>query len=92
MSTPAMTLAEAARAMTPPMPRRELARRMKDVRAVGAVYGRRGRRAATYPVADILRAHTEWLRDHAERRGSLADLDGTCQNSAQDQSAHRSPE
>jgi hypothetical protein len=60
---PAMTIDDAAQAMTPPMPRRELARRLKHVAPVGTVYGRRGRRPKAYPVAEILRAHADWLRE-----------------------------
>lgn len=58
-----MTIDEAAKAMTPPIPRRELARRLKHVAPVATVYGRRGRRPKAYPVAEILRAHAEWLRE-----------------------------
>lgn len=56
-----MTLADAAQAMCPPIPRRELARRLKDVAPVAAQYGRRGRRAKLYPVAEIMRAHASWV-------------------------------
>lgn len=62
-----MTLADAAAAMTPPIPRRELARRMRDVAAVGAQYGRRGRRAKLYPVAEILKAHARWVGERDQR-------------------------
>lgn len=58
-----MTVSDAAAAMRPPIPRRELARRLKSVSAVGALYGRRGRRAATYPIEAIMRAHAEWVRE-----------------------------
>lgn len=58
-----MTLGDAAEAMTPPIPRRELARRLKGVAPAGAQYGRRGRRAALYPVDAIMRAHAEWVRE-----------------------------
>jgi hypothetical protein len=58
-----MTVDEGARAMTPPMPRRELARRLRDVPPVATVYGRRGRRPKAYPVAAILQAHADWLRE-----------------------------
>ena len=54
--------------MRPPIPRRELARRLKDVAAVGAKYGRRGRRAATYPVDAIMHAHAEWVREKEAAR------------------------
>lgn len=73
MTTPAMTVTEAAKAMTPPMPRRELARRLAEVPPVGSAYGRRGRRARTYPVAAILRAHADWVREMAERATPRAD-------------------
>ena len=57
-----MTLSDAAAAMNPPIPRRELARRLKNVATVGTEYGRRGRRAALYPVDAIMRAHADWVR------------------------------
>jgi hypothetical protein len=56
-----LTLTEAASVLDPPMPRRELARRMRGVCPVGSTYGRRGRRAAAYPVAEIMRAHAAWV-------------------------------
>lgn len=62
-----MPLREAAEAMSPPIPRRELARRLRNVAPVASVYGRRGRRAAEYPVGEILRAHAEWLRERGDR-------------------------
>lgn len=49
--------------MSPPIPRRELARRLKSVPPVAAQYGRRGRRAALFPVAEIMRAHAAWMRE-----------------------------
>jgi len=58
-----LTITEAAEAMRPPIPRRELARRLKNVAAVGAQYGRRGRRAALYPVEAVMLAHAEWVRE-----------------------------
>jgi hypothetical protein len=58
-----MTLSDAARVMDPPIPRRELARRLKDVASVGTEYGRRGRRAALFPVDAIMRAHAQWVRE-----------------------------
>lgn len=79
MPTGALTISEAAAAMTPTMPRRELARRLRDVAPVGIVYGRAGRRARTYPVAEILRAHADWVRE----RGSLANGDPSCHNADQ---------
>ena len=68
MTVGAMTIDEAAQAMTPPMPRRELARRLKNVAPVATIYGRRGRRPKAYPVADILRAHADWLREAVPKR------------------------
>lgn len=59
-----MTISDAAQAMDPPIPRRELARRLKEVATVGTEYGRRGRRAALYPVDAIMRAHAAWVREH----------------------------
>ena len=58
-----MTITDGARAMQPPMPRRELARRLKDAAPTGTQYGRRGARAKLYSVADIMRAHAEWVRE-----------------------------
>lgn len=60
-----LTISDAAEAMRPPIPRRELARRLKDVASVGTEYGRRGRRAALYPVDAIMRAHAEWVRSRS---------------------------
>lgn len=65
-----MTISDAAQAMSPPIPRRELARRMRDVATVGTEYGRRGRRAALYPVDAIMRAHAEWVRERSIHRHS----------------------
>lgn len=59
----ALTVSDGAAAMSPPIPRRELARRLKHVAPVGSVYGRRGRPASTYPIAEIMRAHAAWVRD-----------------------------
>lgn len=85
-----MTLSDAAEAMKPPIPRRELARRLKDVPAVGAKYGRRGRRAATFPIDAIMQAHAAWVRERGGRHRAapgrvLADDQGVCQNSAQEE-------
>jgi hypothetical protein len=55
-----LTLAEAVQVLDPPMPRRELARRLKDVAPCGSTYGRRGRRAAVYPIDAIMRVHAAW--------------------------------
>lgn len=58
-----MTITDGAAAMHPPMPRRELARRLEGVAAIGRTYGAKGRRAAAYPVGEILKAHAAWLRE-----------------------------
>lgn len=58
-----MTITDAAEVMYPPIPRRELARRLRDVATIGTEYGRRGRRAALYPVDAIMRAHAAWVRE-----------------------------
>ena len=60
-----MTITDGAAAMVPPMPRRELARRLRGVAAIGQTYGAKGRRAAAYPVGEILKAHAAWLREKA---------------------------
>ena len=77
-----MTLREGAAAMTPPMPRRELARRLKEVDPVGHVAGRLGRRPALYPVVTIMQAHAAWVKETAQR-ARLANDDRPCQNGAQ---------
>lgn len=69
-----MTLHEAALAMTPPIPRRELARRLKGVKPVGEVWGRTGRRPRLYPVGAIFQAHAAWM---AERTASATVVGGT---------------
>ena len=66
--TAAMTVTEGAAAMSPPMPRRELARRLQGVEPVGAVWARRGRRPATYPVDAIFKAHRQWLAESEIRQ------------------------
>lgn len=58
-----MTLTEAARVMDPPIPRRELQRRLKHVEPLGKRWGYPGRRPALYPVAAILLAHADWVRE-----------------------------
>jgi hypothetical protein len=63
MPVGSMTISEAAQAMTPPMPRRELARRLRHVKPTGTAYGRAGRRPAEYPIDAILRAHAAWVRE-----------------------------
>ena len=83
----AWTLTEAAETLDPPMPRRELARRLKGVAPVGATYARRGRRASTYPVSAIMRAHAEWVREKGVTGRLLADDRMSCQNSALEESA-----
>lgn len=60
-----MTISDAAGAMDPPMPRRELARRLKDVAPVGTQHGRRGARARLYPITEIMLAHAAWVRDRS---------------------------
>jgi hypothetical protein len=60
-----MTLADAAAAMRPPIPRRELARRLSGVVAVGTQYGRRGRRPRLYSIEAIMHAHAEWVRERS---------------------------
>lgn len=60
-----MTISDAAAAMRPPMPRRELARRLREVAPVGTQWGRRGARAKLYPVTEIMRAHAEWVRSRS---------------------------
>lgn len=77
-----LTLSDAAAVLQPPIPRRELARRMRDVADCGSAYGRRGRRAALYPVTALMRAHAEWVRER-----HLASDRKPCQNSAQEESA-----
>jgi hypothetical protein len=62
-----MSISAAAGALDPPMPRRELARRLRDVASCGTQYGPRGRRAALYPVDTIMRAHAAWVRDGGGR-------------------------
>lgn len=59
------TITEAVGQLDPPIPRRELARRLKDVQPTGRVYGRKGRRAAAYPIAAVFLAHAEWVRERA---------------------------
>ena len=56
------TISEAAGCLDPPIPRRELARRLSVVHPVGTLYGRRGRRAKVYPIREILRVHAGWVR------------------------------
>lgn len=69
-----MTLADAAQAMTPPIPRRELARRLKTVAPAGTQYGRRGRRASLYPVAEIMKAHAAWVEDVGVRSSRVPEF------------------
>lgn len=65
----AWTVTEAAETLDPPMPRRELVRRLKHVAACGSAYGRRGRRAALYPIREIMLVHAAWMR---ERQGRVS--------------------
>jgi hypothetical protein len=71
--TAGLTITEGAAAMTPPMPRRELARRLKGVAPMGQTWGRKGRRPTTYPVDAILRAHAEWLGECHAKVGGQTD-------------------
>lgn len=75
-----MTVTDAAAAMSPPIPRRELARRLKDVATVGSQYGRRGRRAALYPIDAIMKAHAAWVRDVGGRSSRVPEFrpEGVC--------------
>lgn len=75
--TAALTVTEGAAAMRPPMPRRELARRLEGTPPVGTRYAARGRRGRTYPVAAIMEAHAAWVR---EKAGGLPTVDPSCQN------------
>lgn len=77
MTGPSMTVSEAAEAMVPPIPRRELARRLKGVPPVGTRYGALGRKPKLYPVAAIMLVHAEWVR---EKAGRLQVVDQSCQN------------
>lgn len=61
------TIAEAVGQLDPPIPRRELARRLAGVRACGKRYGRKGRKPKVYPIAAIFQAHAEWVRGQRER-------------------------
>jgi hypothetical protein len=72
-----MTITDAAAVMSPPIPRRELARRLRDVQPVGTQWGGQGRRPRTYPVAAILEAHAAWCRENVRH---LQDLERACQN------------
>jgi hypothetical protein len=65
--------------LDPPIPRRELARRLKDVAPCGSEFGRKGRRPKLYPVKEIMLAHADWVR-------SLANRSRSCQNSALEES------
>ena len=57
------TITEAAGQLHPPIPRRELARRLSAVHPVGALYGRRGRRPKVYPLRAIMEIHARWVRE-----------------------------
>ena len=64
------TISEAVHQLEPRMPRRELARRLKDVPPSGVMHGRLGRKPKTYPIDAIMRAHAAWVR---EREDGTAD-------------------
>lgn len=68
-----MTVTEGAAAMSPPMPRRELARRLRGVEPVGTVWARKGRRPALYPVGEIFKAHRQWLAEQASHVHDLSE-------------------
>jgi hypothetical protein len=70
--------------MSPPIPRRELARRLAAVPSVGTRWGLRGRRARTYPLTAIMTAHAEWVRSNV---GHLPTADPSCQNAVGQESA-----
>lgn len=55
------TISEAVARLAPPIPRRELVRLLKGVAPCGKTYGRRGRRARTYPIDAIMRVHADWI-------------------------------
>jgi hypothetical protein len=91
-----MTLREGAAAMTPPMPRRELARRLAGVDPVGTVAGRLGRRPKLYPVTAIMQAHAAWVKEQANRArtatapaGRLANDQPACHNGPQVDAARK---
>jgi hypothetical protein len=58
------TIDEAVEALHPPIPRRELARLMEDVRPLRYRWGRPGRRPAVYPVDALMTAHADWVDRH----------------------------
>jgi hypothetical protein len=59
------TITEAVSQLHPPIRRWELARLLSHVKPVGVRCGRRGRRPAVYPIADVMRLHAGWVRDQA---------------------------
>lgn len=79
---PGMTISDAVEALDPPIPRRELVRRLKAVAPVGTQWGRRGRRASLYPVDALMVAHAAWVRDAGEgsRRVPQFRAEGVCPN------------
>jgi hypothetical protein len=66
---PGWTIGEAVRHLDPPIPRRTLAALLADVPPSGRVYGRRGRRPAVYPVAEIMDLHRDWVDRMLARQG-----------------------
>ena len=62
----AWSVTEAVASLYPPMTRRELARQLSraGVPPVGTLYGRKGRRARTYPVRRIFEVHADWVREN----------------------------
>jgi hypothetical protein len=59
------TITEAVGQLHPPIRRWDLARALRHVEPVGVRHGRLGRKAAVYPIAEIMRVHAEWVRDRA---------------------------
>lgn len=67
---PGWTIDEAVRVLDPPIPRSTLAQLLTVVPPVGRVYGRRGRRPAVYPVAEIMDVHRDWVDRKVGRQES----------------------
>lgn len=61
------TIDQAVAELVPAIPRRDLVRALVGVAPIGTVYGRRGRRPRTYPVAAIMEAHASWVNDRTAR-------------------------
>lgn len=55
------TIDQAVAELVPAIPRRDLVRALVGVAPIGTIYGRRGRRPRTYPVAAIMQAHAAWV-------------------------------